>query len=58
MQAQTIEKIQKAFGDDPMGKTQIKEWCNWFKDSCTSKDREPRCGRPSTSRNNKMIAKV
>ncbi len=58
MQAQTIEMIQKAFGDDAMGKTQIKEWYNWFKDGRTSGYSEPRCGKPLTSRNDKMIAKI
>ncbi|XP_029653013.1 protein GVQW3-like [Octopus sinensis] len=57
-QAQTIKKIQEAFGDDAMGKTQIKEWYNQFKDDRTSEDSEPRCGRPLTSRNEKIIAKV
>ncbi len=62
MQGQTIEKIQKTFGDDAVGKTQIKEWYNWSRGGCTSVDSESHCGRPSsaeeTSRNNEMIAKV
>jgi hypothetical protein len=33
-QAETIPKIQQAFGDDAMGVTQIKEWFNRFKDGC------------------------
>ncbi|XP_014774322.1 protein GVQW3-like [Octopus bimaculoides] len=57
-QTKTIEMIQKAFGDDAMRKTQMKEWYNWFKDGHTSVDSEPRCGRPSTNRNDEMIAKV
>jgi hypothetical protein len=31
--AETIWKIQQAFGDDTMGATQIKEWFNCFKDA-------------------------
>jgi len=48
---ETIQKIQQAFRDDAMSITQIKEWYNRFKDGSTSVDREPRHGRPSTSRN-------
>jgi hypothetical protein len=33
--AETIRKIQQAFGDDAMGATQIKEWNNRFKDGLT-----------------------
>ncbi|KAG8222661.1 hypothetical protein J437_LFUL003783 [Ladona fulva] len=60
-QVETIRKIQTAFGDDAMGITQIKEWYNRFKDSCTSVEsepREPRSGRPSTCRNDQVIAQV
>ncbi len=55
MQAQITEKIQQTFRDDAMGKIQIKEWYNWFKDGRTSVDSEPHCNRPLTSRNNEMI---
>ena len=44
--AETIEMIQKAFGDECMGKTQIKEWCKRFKNGRTSVDSDPRSGRP------------
>jgi hypothetical protein len=33
--AETIRKIQQAFGDDAMCATQIKEWFNRFKDGHT-----------------------
>lgn len=39
--------IQKAFGDESMGKTQIKEWYRRFKNGRTSVDSDPRSGRPS-----------
>lgn len=57
-QAQTILKIQQAFGEDAMGVTQIKEWYNRFKDGRTSVNSEPRSGRPSTSRNDEVIDQV
>ena len=57
-QVETIRKIQTAFGDDAKGVTQVKEWCNRFKDGRTSVDSETRSGRPSTSRNNLVIARV
>ncbi|EGI62944.1 FLJ37770-like protein [Acromyrmex echinatior] len=34
--AETIEMLQKAFGDECMGKTQIKEWYKQFKNGRTS----------------------
>lgn len=41
--------LQKAFGDECMGKTQIKEWYKRFKSGRTSVDSDPRSGRPSTT---------
>ncbi|PNF33352.1 hypothetical protein B7P43_G05686 [Cryptotermes secundus] len=57
-QAETVRKIQQAFGDDAMGVTQIKEWFNRFKHGRMSADSEQRSGRPSTSRNADVIEKV
>ena len=54
-QAETIRKIQQAFGDDAMSITRIKEWYNRFKDGSTSVDSEPCHGRPSTTRNGNVI---
>ena len=45
------------FGDDAMGITQIKEWYNRFKGGRTSVESEPRSDRPSTCRNDQVIAK-
>ena len=55
---ETIRKIQRVFGDDAMGITQIKEWYNRFKDGRTSVDSDARSGRPSTSRNDELIDQV
>ncbi|XP_072144705.1 protein GVQW3-like [Dermacentor andersoni] len=57
-QAETIRKIQAAFGEDAMSSTQIKEWHNRFKDGRTSVESEPRSGRPSTCLNDQVIAEV
>ncbi|PNF20111.1 hypothetical protein B7P43_G04786 [Cryptotermes secundus] len=57
-QAETVSKIQQAFGDDAMGVTQIKDWFNRFKHGRMSMDSEQRSGRPSTSRNANVIEKV
>ncbi|GFV00354.1 protein GVQW3 [Trichonephila clavipes] len=46
--AETIEMLQKAFKDECMGKTQIKEWHGRLKNGRTSLDSDPRSGRPST----------
>ncbi|XP_070392521.1 protein GVQW3-like [Dermacentor albipictus] len=57
-QVETIRKIQTAFGDDSMSSTQIKEWYNQFKDGRTSVESEPRSVRPSTCRNDQVVAEV
>ena len=57
-QVETIRKIHTVFGDDDMGITHIKEWYNRFKDGRTLVESEPRSGRPSTCRNDQVIAKV
>jgi ribosomal protein S14 len=56
--AETIRKIQQAFGDDAMGATQIKEWFNRFKDGRTLANSDQRSGKPSTSRNANVIENV
>jgi hypothetical protein len=56
--AETIRKIQQAFGDDAMGATQIKEWFNRFQDGRTLADSVQRCRRPSTRRNANVIDNV
>jgi hypothetical protein len=56
--AETIWKIQQAFGDDAMGATQIKERFNHFKDGCTLAGSDQSSGRPSTSRNASVIENV
>jgi len=57
-QVETIRKIQRVFGDDAMGITQIKEWCNRFKDGCTSVESDARSRRPSISQNDELIDQV
>jgi transposase len=56
--AETIRKIQQAFGNDAMGAMQIKEWFNRFKDGRTLEDSDQRSGGPSTSRNASVIENV
>lgn len=55
---QTIQKIHLTFGDDAMGKTQIRERYNRFQHDLTSLKSEARLGMSSTSRNEKTIEKV
>jgi len=50
--------LQQAYGEDAMGRTQVFEWFRRLKDDRTSVERVPCSGRPSTSRNEKMIANV
>jgi hypothetical protein len=57
-QVENTWKIRRAFGDDAMGITQIKEWNNRFKIGRTSVDSDGRSGRPSTNGNNGLVDKV
>jgi len=50
--------LQQAFGEDAMGRTQVFDWFRRFKERRTSAEIDFRSGRPSTSRNEKMIAEV
>ncbi|GFY08975.1 protein GVQW3 [Trichonephila clavipes] len=56
--AETIEMLQKAFKDEWMGKTQIKEWYGRFKNGRTSVDSDPRSGRPSTGTSSHNVERV
>ena len=57
-QRETICKIQRVFGDDAMGVTQIKEWFNRFKNGRTSVESDERPGRPQTARNAAVVERV
>ncbi|GFU92852.1 protein GVQW3 [Trichonephila clavipes] len=50
--------LQKAFKDECMGKTQIKEWYGRFKNGRTSVDSDPRSGRPSTGTSSHNVERV
>ena len=50
MSSETIQMMQKAFGNECMSKTRIKEWYNRFKGGRTSVDSDSRSGRPSTTK--------
>ena len=57
-QTETIQKIHQAFGDEALSQTRIKKCFNRFKSGRMSVEDEARSGRPSTSRNEKVIEKV
>ena len=57
-QAETIQKIQQAFGDEALSQTQIKEWFNRFKNGWMSVESEAHFGRLSTSRKEEVIEMV
>ena len=48
--SETIQMMQKAFGNECMSKRRIKKWYNRFKRGRTSVDSDSRSGRPSTSK--------
>ena len=48
--SETIQMKQKAFGNEFMSRTRIKEWYNRFKGGCTSVDSDSRSCRPSTTK--------
>ena len=55
---ETYQLLQQAYGEDAMGRTQVFDWFRRFKGGRTSVESDPRLGRPSTSTNEEMIAKV
>ena len=55
---ETYQLLQQAYGEDAMGRTQVFDWFRRFKEGRTSVESNPLSGRPSTSRNGEMIAKV
>ena len=57
-QVETIQKIQRVFGDNAMDFTKNKEWYNRFKDGRMSVESDACSGRPSTSRNEELIDQV
>ena len=56
--SETIHMMQKAFGNECMSKTRIKEWYNRFKGGRTSVDSNSRSGRPSTTETLDNIERV
>jgi hypothetical protein len=50
--------MQKAFGKEEMGHSQVKDRFRWFKEERMSVKSDEGLGRPSTSRNQLMINKV
>ena len=48
--SETIQLMQKAFGNECMSKTRIKEWYNRSKGGRTSIDSDFRSGQPSTTK--------
>ena len=50
--------MQKAFGNECMSITRIKEWYNRFKGGRTSVDSDSRYGRPSTTKTLDNIKRV
>ena len=55
---ETIQMMQKAFGNECISKTRIKEWYNRFKGGRTSVDSDSRSGRPSTTKTLDNIERV
>ena len=56
--SETIQMMQKAFENECMSKTRIKEWYNRFKGGRTSVDSDSRFGRPSTTKKLDNIERV
>jgi hypothetical protein len=50
--------IQKAFGNETMGRMQVKKWFRRFKEGWASFESDEHSGRPSTSRNQLSIDKA
>ena len=56
--SETIQMMQKAFGNECVSKIQIKEWYNRFIGGRTSLDSDSRFGRPSTIKTLDNIERV
>ena len=56
--SESIQMMQKAFGNECMSKTWIKEWYNHFKRGRTSVESDSRSGRPSTTKTLDNIEQV
>ena len=50
--------LQQEYAEDAIARTQVFDWFRRFKDGRTSAESDRLSGRPSTSRNEEMIAKV
>ena len=57
-QTETNRKIQRAFEGEALRQTQIKEWCNRFKNGEMLVESVEHSGKPSTSRNSKKHNQV
>jgi len=55
---ETYQLLQQAYGEDAVGCTQVFDWFRRFNEGRTSVGSDPHSGRPSTSRNEEIIAKV
>jgi hypothetical protein len=58
MGIETYELIKTAFRDEDMSRTQVSKWLRSFKDGRKFVEDDERCGRPSSSSNDAVIAKV
>ena len=58
MNLETIQMMQKAFGNECMNKTRIKEWYNHFKGGRTSVVSDSRSGRPPKTKTLDKIERV
>jgi len=56
-ETETYQLLQQAYGEDAMGRTQVFDLFRRFKEGRNSVESDPWSGRPSTSRNEEMIAK-
>ena len=55
---ETVQMMQKAFGNECMNKTRIKEWYNRFKGGRTTVESDSRSGRPLTTKSLDNIERV
>ena len=55
---ETYQLLQQVYGEDSVGRTQVFDWFCRFKEGKISIESDTRSGRPSTSWNEEMIAKV
>ena len=56
--AQTLEMLEKCFGNDTLTRSNVFRWYERFRNGCESVEDDERSGRPSTAQTDENIKKI